>query len=60
MKKALGKEHPDYAFVLNYLANLYNDMSQYQKAEPLLLKPRSSGKKRWEKNTLTMPTTCGT
>lgn len=32
-KKALGKDHPDYAVSLSVLANLYNDMHHYEKAE---------------------------
>ncbi|MCE7925732.1 MAG: CHAT domain-containing protein [Haliscomenobacteraceae bacterium CHB4] len=34
-EKALGKEHPDYAWSLNNLASLYLDMGNYEKAQPL-------------------------
>ncbi|MBK7408556.1 MAG: tetratricopeptide repeat-containing protein [Saprospirales bacterium] len=36
-EKALGKEHPDYAWSLSNLAFLYKDMGRYEKAESLLL-----------------------
>ena len=31
----LGENHPDYATTLNNLAELYRNMGQYEKAEPL-------------------------
>ena len=40
-EKAPGKQHPDYAWSLNNLANLYIDMGQYEKAEPLSLEAKA-------------------
>jgi len=40
-KKALGKEHPDYAASLNGVANLYRTMSNYEKAEPLYIEAKT-------------------
>jgi tetratricopeptide (TPR) repeat protein len=34
-EKALGSEHPDLAWSLNGLAELYRTQAQYEKAEPL-------------------------
>jgi len=44
-EKALGKDHPDYAWILNNLALLYKDMGNYQKAEPLNIEAKAV----WEK-----------
>ena len=37
----LGKEHPNYAWSLNNLGNLYKDIGAYEKAEPLLLEAKT-------------------
>ena len=34
-KEALGEKHPDYAKSLNILAEMYRNMGDYAKAEPL-------------------------
>ncbi len=35
-EQALGPDHPDVAYTLNGLANLYNEQAKYAEAEPLL------------------------
>lgn len=47
-EKSLGKEHPDYASSLNNMANLYKNLGQYDKVEPLLLESNPSGKRLLE------------
>jgi len=38
VKKVLGEEHPSTAISYNNLAELYRNIGEYQKAEPLYLK----------------------
>ena len=44
-KKALGRQHPEYATSLNNLAVLYDSMGEYSKAEPLYLEARDIRKR---------------